>query len=89
MVERRLAELGFERAPGEPLTPWIRRIEATRPASITTAPIEPLVRLHYRYRFDPLGVSASDREALRATARSWLASHDAAGVGEALGSKER
>jgi hypothetical protein len=83
MVERRLAELGFERAPGEPLTPWIRRIEATRPASITTAPIEPLVRLHYRYRFDPLGVSASDREALRATARSWLASHDAAGVGEA------
>ena len=37
-------------------------------------PLEAL-GLHYRYRFDPDGLSVADRESLRARARSWLDRH--------------
>jgi hypothetical protein len=78
VVERRLAVLAFERAPGEPLRRWIARIEAQRPASVSTDLLHPLLRLHYRYRFDPLALTADERADLRATAHTWLAGHVAA-----------
>ncbi|HEY7650231.1 MAG TPA: transglutaminase-like domain-containing protein [Methylomirabilota bacterium] len=78
MVERRLAMLAFERAPGEPLGRWIARIEARRPASVSTELLHPLLRLHYRYRFDPQTLTADERADLRATALRWLAGHEAA-----------
>jgi len=78
MVERRLAVLAFERPPGEPLARWIARIEAQRPASISTDLLHPLLRLHYRYRFDPQALTADERADLRATALRWLAGHVAA-----------
>lgn len=76
MVERRLAALAFERAPGEPLGWWIDRIEAQRPPSVSTDLLRPLLRLHYRYRFDPRALTAPERAELRATALEWLAGHE-------------
>jgi hypothetical protein len=34
--------------------------------------------LHYRYRFDPAGLAASEREALRTSAEAWLGEHPVA-----------
>jgi len=39
-------------------------------------PLRPLLALHYRYRFDPAGLSSAEREQLRASARAWLAQHE-------------
>jgi hypothetical protein len=36
--------------------------------------LQRLLRLHYRYRFDPLGLNPSDRETLRRETKTCLAS---------------
>jgi hypothetical protein len=73
-VERRLSELGFERAPGESLGRWLATVSAAAPA-LATAPLRSLLDLHYRYRFDPAGLGAAERQRLRAGAEAWLAEH--------------
>ena len=70
LVERRLQELGLERRPGEAPVLWLQRIEPTLPAG--TPPLTPLLALHYRHRFDPQGLAASERAALSASALAWL-----------------
>jgi hypothetical protein len=70
-VEAQLVRAGCTRAPHEPLGEWLARIGRER-TDIAVAPLQDLLRLHYRYRFDPLGLSASERHALSAQARQWL-----------------
>src|SRR5207249_863556 len=36
LVERRLAQLAFPRAPGESLVRWLARVESARPSAVTT-----------------------------------------------------
>ena len=71
-IERRLGKQGLGRHPGEPLLRWVERIEALRILPGATAPLCDLVSLHYRYRFDPKGISPPEREALRSGILSWL-----------------
>ena len=78
LVERRLARLVFPRAPGEPLTAWLARVDAARPPAVAMAPVTELLALHYRYRFDPAGLDAAERSELDRTAQAWLAAHPAA-----------
>jgi len=73
LIERRMAELGHARQDAESMTEWLGRI-AAQPGS---AALQQLARLHYRHRFDPAGLSAAEREALRAQALAWLALHPA------------
>jgi hypothetical protein len=72
LVERRLTELGYPRYSGETLSTWIRRIEETEPFLAGAGALQPLLSLHYRYRFDPEGISSHDREALRSRVLTWL-----------------
>lgn len=72
LVERRLHALTFARAPGEPLSAWLGRIDAAHVPGVSVAPLAPLLALHYRYRFDPNGLPAEDRHTLAASARAWL-----------------
>jgi protein-glutamine gamma-glutamyltransferase len=74
-VERRLSELGFARAPDESLGRWLEAVSAGAPATLATGPLRPLLDLHYRYRFDPAGLGAVERQRLRADAEAWLAAH--------------
>jgi hypothetical protein len=74
LVETRLARAGLARGAGESLGAWLARIGRER-ADIAVAPLQELLRLHYRYRFDPLGLDAAERRALGAQARSWLQAH--------------
>lgn len=62
-VEKRLAQVGLARAPHEPLTLWLQRIGPQLPPELP--PWEPVVRLHYRLRFDPLRLAPEERQRLR------------------------
>jgi hypothetical protein len=74
-VEGRLSELGFARAPGEPLTRWLDGVVQHAPPTVATAALPPLLALHYRHRFDPEGLTETERARLRAGAERWLADH--------------
>jgi hypothetical protein len=74
-VERRLGALGLPRAPAEAASHWLERIGEQAPVAGSSADLERLLALHYRYRFDPEGLSQADRERLRADAHAWLAEH--------------
>ena len=74
-VERRLGALGLTRAPAEAAGRWLERIGEQAPVAGSSAALERLLALHYRYRFDPEGLPAADRARLRADALAWLAEH--------------
>jgi transglutaminase-like putative cysteine protease len=77
-IERRLAELGFLRDRGEPLTRWLARLMDGAPPDLLPAALPSLLALHYRHRFDPAGLPAVERQRLRAEAQAWLAAHASA-----------
>lgn len=64
-LEKKLAERGVPRAPGEALSDWLERIVVAAGVAELRAPLQEILRLHYRYRFDPMGLSEADRELLR------------------------
>jgi transglutaminase-like putative cysteine protease len=71
VIEARLGREGLGRRPEESPAAWIERIAADLGSA--AGPLRALVRLHCRYRFDPLGISAAERGELRSGARVWLA----------------
>lgn len=74
LIEKRMAQLGQARREAEALTEWLARVAAH---AGTDATLHQLARLHYRHRFDPAGLPAAEREALRARSLAWLAQHPA------------
>jgi transglutaminase-like putative cysteine protease len=70
LIERRLVELGLERHDGETLAAWLARLG--REGGIGAAGLTELLTLHYRLRFDPAGLSAAERAALRNEAMEWV-----------------
>ena len=85
-LEKQLAARGVLRGASEPLREWLARVATTPGLTEICAPLQEIVRLHYRHRFDPLGLSAADREVLRGQVRACLdslASAAAAMRGEA------
>jgi hypothetical protein len=73
-IEARLIRAGCARAPHEPLSAWLTRSGRER-ADIGVGELQELLRLHYRYRFDPRGLSGPERAALTDQARRWLLAH--------------
>jgi len=72
-LERKLSQRGASREPDEPLSAWLSRIVKEPILVEIRQPLQELLRLHYRYRFDPVGLTQSDREALRHEANLCLA----------------
>jgi len=68
LIARRLEAEGRGRRPAEPASSWIDRIQAPE--------LHPIVALHYRYRFDPAGLDAGGRTALKERAHAWLREHE-------------
>jgi hypothetical protein len=64
-VERQLAEHSIVRRPNETLTEWLERVAAEPSLAELRDSLQAIVRLHYRYRFDPQGLEDSDRVELR------------------------
>jgi hypothetical protein len=71
-IESRIAESGLPRSGTETHAQWVQRI-APKFAEIDRAALNELLRLHYRVRFDPQGMSAAERQAFAHVAGSWLA----------------
>jgi hypothetical protein len=71
LVEKRLTELGYVRHPGETLSDWLGRIEGESPAD-SSQRLQSILSLHYRYRFDPKGLTSEERSALKSIVKSWL-----------------
>jgi len=72
-LERRLVARGLNRKMGEPLSEWLARSLAQAPARVLDHPVQELLRLHYRYRFDPHGLNSTKRERLRQRAQECIA----------------
>ena len=64
LLESKLAERGVPRQPSEPLSKWLTRALADPALADLQTPLQELLRLHYCHRFDPLGLSDEEREAL-------------------------
>jgi protein-glutamine gamma-glutamyltransferase len=73
LLEAKVRERGLARAPGEPLSRWLSRAAADPALADLNEPLQTLLRLHYRLRFDPLGLEPAEREALRREATACLA----------------
>ena len=72
-IERRMLARGAARRPSEPLTAWLLRVLDDPALADVQSQLRELLRLHYRYRFDPQGLTPSDREALSRDAKLCLA----------------
>jgi hypothetical protein len=64
-LEQKLAQRGSFRQPSEPLSAWLRRVTAEPSLAPLERPLQQLLLLHYRYRFDPRGLNQAERQDLR------------------------
>jgi len=71
-IEKRLAKRGAPRRPCEPLSAWLLRAASDPALAGMNSRLQQLLNLHYRYRFDPEGLSQGDRETLRREASGLL-----------------
>jgi hypothetical protein len=71
-LEKQLAERGVARLASEPLSDWLERALADPSLSNLRAPLQTLLQLHYRYRFDPRGLDVVERKALEREAKACL-----------------
>ncbi len=72
-LEQELARHGLPRQPGEPLSAWLQRATTHPELSKLKERMEKILRLHYRYRFDPQGLSDLERRELRDDVKTCLA----------------
>ena len=71
LLEKKIAARGVTRDAAEPLNIWLERVEKSPKMGTLREPLRELLKLHYRHRFDPQGLNATDRETLkRETQRS-------------------
>jgi hypothetical protein len=67
-----LTRRGVPRAPGQSLGNWLSRILSDPSLEVMRHRLSAPLGLHYRYRFDPHGLSPTEREALRREAQACL-----------------
>jgi hypothetical protein len=72
-LERRMARFGLGRQKGEPLSEWLKRSMTQEAVKALQDPLLESLRLHYRYRFDPQGLTANERLLLRQSVHQCLA----------------
>ena len=77
-VESRLAGLGWARPASEAFSEWLERIARQETPGLDVGAAREALRLHYRYRFDPEGIAAPEREELRRLAKRIVAGLDQA-----------
>ncbi len=69
-----LEKRGLSRQPGEALARWLRRVLDRPEVAELRHPLERLLQLHYRYRFDPAGLTPAERAMLREEVNRCVAS---------------
>lgn len=77
LIEQRLGGLGLARGEWEPLSRWVERLRQAPDLAASVEALPRILRLHYRHRFDPAGLSAQERERLREDVAGWIEQHGA------------
>jgi hypothetical protein len=76
LIEQVLSESGFNRRPSESLKEWLDRLTENLPNNLSDPnlikELPKIIDLHYRYRFDPRGISSMERNLLKSSIKSWL-----------------
>jgi hypothetical protein len=72
LLETKLAARGVPRQPAEPLSLWLTRALEQPTLKDLREPLFDLLQLHYRHRFDPLGLNPQERIALNREAKNCL-----------------
>jgi hypothetical protein len=70
-VEQYLNQLGLVRGTSETLQQWLDRMHQSLPER-GMGELRSILRLHYRYRFDPQGIAPGERSQLRTLIQTWL-----------------
>ena len=73
-VQKRVEASGLVRHDGESLYDWLDRLK-THP-EVQPDLLRGIMNLHYRYRFDPKGLSDEERRRLIDMVRQWLEPHE-------------
>jgi hypothetical protein len=73
-LEQKLVRNGMPREPGESLHVWLRRVTDDSRMTELKQPLQNILLLHYRYRFDPQGLDAGERQELRREVAACLSS---------------
>ena len=81
LVEEALRRDGEVRPQGVSTARWLAAMEREQRLVGAGVLREEVLPLHYRYRFDPAGLSGTEREQLRERAADWLRRHRAGGAG--------
>jgi transglutaminase-like putative cysteine protease len=71
LIEKSLARKKLHRFPHETFRQWFQRLRHSLPEE-QIEKIEPILAMHYKYRFDPDSLSGSERVQLTTRAREWL-----------------
>ncbi len=71
-LEKKISARGVTRGSAEPLNVWLQRVEKSAGMEALREPLRELLKLHYRHRFDPQGLNATDREKLKAETKRCL-----------------
>ncbi|MGV7220388.1 MAG: transglutaminase-like domain-containing protein [Nitrospinales bacterium] len=71
-IEKYLNEQGLVRDQGETIMSWLNRIGGEH-KNIHFSTISKILEYHYRYRFDPFGLSEKEEVEFKSDIRSWLA----------------
>jgi len=74
-IEKRLIELGFSRYPYETFSTWIRRIGKIESSEVSMDSLHAVLALHYRYRYDPNGITPAEKSTLESGVLLWLENH--------------
>jgi hypothetical protein len=77
LIEQALNNLGWMRYPSESLKTWVERLERDQPPSLLLKDLPTILDLHYRYRFDPAGLSTDERTQLKLAIQTWLDQYQA------------
>ncbi len=72
LIEKRLEGRGFERRRGETVRRWAERVKSENGGLGPVDDLPPIVELHYRYRFDPAGLTDTEKDELNGRIQSWL-----------------
>jgi len=76
-MENTLIRMGFERGPGQPVSLWLRCIGKSPSFSGLSGTSlllagEKILDIHYRYRFDPQGITDAEKKNMEILVRNWV-----------------
>lgn len=72
LIEKQLNKWGLTRHHWETLSDWLQRIKESQTPYAVIESIDAILTLHYRYRFDPKGITSTEKTLLKSKVESWL-----------------